>query len=1142
MTETNPSPTYALTGLSCSEAPSGAEAQSDNSTVSLATRTSTIIAEEGEIITCTYTNTLQTGTIQIEKQTTPAGGTGFSFTGTDLPGTSNDTFSLDDDGVKTVSNVPVGTYHVIEDGETGWDLTSISCDDSDSTGTGSTATFIVAAGETVKCTFNNRQEGKVIVEKQTDPANSAEAFTFDPGAGLTPTANFDLVDNGTKSFDVDPGTYTVDELAETGWDLTSISCDDSNSTGTGSTATFIVAAGETVKCTFNNRQEGKVIVEKQTDPANSAEAFTFDPGAGLTPTANFDLVDNGTKSFDVDPGTYTVDELAETGWDLTSISCDDSNSTGTGSTATFIVAAGETVKCTFNNRQEGKVIVEKQTTPANSAEAFTFDPGAGLTPTANFDLVDNGTKSFDVDPGTYTVDELAETGWDLTSISCDDSNSTGTGSTATFIVAAGETVKCTFNNRQEGKVIVEKQTDPANSAEAFTFDPGAGLTPTANFDLVDNGTKSFDVDPGTYTVDELAETGWDLTSISCDDSNSTGTGSTATFIVAAGETVKCTFNNRQEGKVIVEKQTTPANSAEAFTFDPGAGLTPTANFDLVDNGTKSFDVDPGTYTVDELAETGWDLTSISCDDSNSTGTGSTATFIVAAGETVKCTFNNRQEGKVIVEKQTDPANSAEAFTFDPGAGLTPTANFDLVDNGTKSFDVDPGTYTVDELAETGWDLTSISCDDSNSTGTGSTATFIVAAGETVKCTFNNRQEGKVIVEKQTTPANSAEAFTFDPGAGLTPTANFDLVDNGTKSFDVDPGTYTVDELAETGWDLTSISCDDSNSTGTGSTATFIVAAGETVKCTFNNRQEGKVIVEKQTDPANSAEAFTFDPGAGLTPTANFDLVDNGTKSFDVDPGTYTVDELAETGWDLTSISCDDSNSTGTGSTATFIVAAGETVKCTFNNRQRGTVKVNKTVELLPPTEADGNIRFEICDGASTATGDLGTILSYEFANFANGGIISAFTVDNASSNHNGALNQGETLLLLPANTTFQLCEVVPMGYDTNMKRDWDNDGTVEYGDDWFYPGIDPNDVGSSSLSNEVVCINFSLQPGETKTFDINNGRPAMQRTIGFWKNWASCAGSKGGQKPILDQTLAKAPNGTIWSDLPVDSCAKAVKS
>jgi hypothetical protein len=68
-------------------------------------------------------------------------------------------------------------------------------------------------------------------------------------------------------------------------------------------------------------------------------------------------------------------------------------------------------------------------------------------------------------------------------------------------------------------------------------------------------------------------------------------------------------------------------------------------------------------------------------------------------------------------------------------------------------------------------------------------------------------------------------------------------------------------------------------------------------------------------------------------------------------------------------------------------------------------------------------------------------------------------------------------------------------------------------------------------------------------FTIDNGRPGMQRTIGFWKNWAACSNSKGGQRDILGQTLAKSPlRETATSTIPgfwegdvfVDLCYEAV--
>src|SRR6185503_1439370 len=156
---------------------------------------------------------------------------------------------------------------------------------------------------------------------------------------------------------------------------------------------------------------------------------------------------------------------------------------------------------------------------------------------------------------------------------------------------------------------------------------------------------------------------------------------------------------------------------------------------------------------------GFDLTSIVCDDGAS-ATPSTvnvgtrkAYFKVDPGETVKCTFTNRQRGKIIVEKQTNPDGASGNFTFTGDAAGT------ISDNGQIMVaNLAPGTYTSTENDPTpGFDLTSIVCDDGAS-ATPSTvnvgtrkAYFKVDPGETVKCTFTNRQRGKIVVIKDATP-------------------------------------------------------------------------------------------------------------------------------------------------------------------------------------------------------------------------------------------------------------------------------------------------------------------------------------------------------------------------------------------------------
>jgi hypothetical protein len=210
------------------------------------------------------------GSITVKKETTPdedPNSTDFGFTTTNLTPSS---FSIKDDGSKAYPDLNSDTYSITEDDPTpGYNLKSITCSgDTDSTITKDLAarkvTIDLVVPEDIECTFNNEKPGKVIVEKQTAPDGLTTSFGFTPSSSLDSAQTvFNLSDGGTKEYpNLSPGTYTVAENAATGYVLDTLTCDDSNSTGSTATrtATFIVAAGETVKCTFTNRQTHRVVV------------------------------------------------------------------------------------------------------------------------------------------------------------------------------------------------------------------------------------------------------------------------------------------------------------------------------------------------------------------------------------------------------------------------------------------------------------------------------------------------------------------------------------------------------------------------------------------------------------------------------------------------------------------------------------------------------------------------------------------------------------------------------------------------------------------------------------------------------------------------------------------------------------------
>src|ERR687888_2117572 len=116
--------------------------------------------------------------------------------------------------------------------------------------------------------------GNIIVRKVTDPSPDPTdtSFSFTAGGGLSPTG-FSLKNGDTQTYsNVLPGNgYSVAETVPSGWDLTSSSCDD------GSPVSNIdVGPGETVTCTFNDRQRGSVSIHKVDDAGNALQGAVFE--------------------------------------------------------------------------------------------------------------------------------------------------------------------------------------------------------------------------------------------------------------------------------------------------------------------------------------------------------------------------------------------------------------------------------------------------------------------------------------------------------------------------------------------------------------------------------------------------------------------------------------------------------------------------------------------------------------------------------------------------------------------------------------------------------------------------------------------------------------------------------------------------
>jgi Prealbumin-like fold domain len=285
-------------------------------------------------------------------------------------------------------------------------------------------------------------------------------------------------------------------------------------------------------------------------------------------------------------------------------------------------------------------------------------------------------------------------------------------------------------------------------------------------------------------------------------------------------------------------------------------------------------------------------------------------------------------------------------------------------------------------------------------------------------------------------------------------------------------------------------------------------ANEPNRTTFPTAQ-----VKKATVPATSSGSWSFTlkrsdgtTAGTATATANATTPNSGYADFGVslDEGTYTVVETEQPPqWVLTNAS--PNNGTDK-KTCTFTVNLpndqGKVFQCAFTNTEQGKARVVKTAKGQPLAGTTYAFSFELRQGASMTA--QGTTLATGTANASNGG-----TIDFSP--------------YLTPGAYYQICEVVMPGWSTNLA----GDGQL------FVPeSIIPPSLPNPNVNNMTVCADFKVAEGQTRTFTVDNSPPPGGRalTIGFWKNWASCKKSGGGQQPVLDQTMAKAETTGIQVD------------
>lgn len=935
-----------------------------------------VTIEVGVTKTCVLTNTPDLPDLTVVKQVTnDDGGTAWAddFTirvngGDPLVLTPADALSASN----AMTGIAPGDYTITEDAFAGYELVSITCDDTDG---GSTATL--ALGDDVTCTVVNDDEpASLTLVKAFGDHNGGTAVADD----FRPTVNGDDTNFDWSTYEVDAGQYTVGEvdrapasfLADGQYTIQSIDCGNQS-------ATVDIPNGGSATCTVTNMGVPAGLTIAKVVQNNWGGGL----GSGDFPlTVNGDTVTSGIAA-SYPAGIYDIAETQQDGYELVSTVCvsDVLGDLGVPDAVAIddlVVSNAESVVCTFTNRDTPaaltleKVIVDDDGGVATQDDFTPTLDGQNTTWGAQETTIGDQTG---IAPGTYTIGELAAAGWDMTDIQCDDGTSLADGeSTVDVTLVAGDDVTCTItNDDQPGSITVHKVVDSQWTDNPLTQD---------DFPLTIDGNAadwdvSTEVDAGSHTIAETQQDGHQLQSVTCTrNGQSFQVDQAESFNVttALGDVVECTITNEDIPAEVILRKT--------VTTDDGGSLTQD-DFPVTLDGNPAdwdttYQIRAGDHEVAEEQQSGYvtDGWTLDCTSGDDPTVGS---FTAALGESYECRIVNDDEPgtltlRKVVRNENGGTATQDAFTPQIDAG-------DAVWGDNT---VDAGTYTVSErdadgfshLADGEYTLVSIECDGQL------TDTVVVANGESAVCVVTNLDvpAGLTIVKV----VNNNWGGTLEP-ADFPLTINDEVVDSG-ELVTLPAGDYSVSEEQQDGYELTDLTCisdrDGDLEVEDVTSVDVSVGLNEAVVCTFTNRDlppSLTVLKEVVNDDGGTATEDDFTPvvdDAESTWGSQDTTIDDQTG---IAVGDHTIGEIGLDGYEMTDISCTDETALADGEdTVTVTLGLGDDVTCTITNDDVAPTVVLRKVVVNDDggtlTQDDFPVTFDDADAAwdeviTTTAGD-----------------------------------------------------------------------------------------------------------------------------------------------------------------------------
>ncbi|XOU94656.1 MAG: SdrD B-like domain-containing protein [Candidatus Kerfeldbacteria bacterium] len=1036
---------WALNNIACTVTTSNG----GNQTVTIPTVS--INLEEGENVTCTYTNDRQEGNISgykwkdsnndgIWQQATEPGLANWTI---NLGGDATASTTTDSNGLYSFVNLNPGNYTVSETQQTNWIQTY-------PTNNVHNVTLLAGQNETDVNFGNVPGVCNLVITKTVDKTTASVGDTLEYTLEYINTGEAICTGGGVQLFDnLDP------RLTYNGIHTELISGD-------------VDGQGITFEGNFN----------------------------GSNPVANAHVVSPGESGAVIFQAVITEP-----------LDCDDFDipnqawiwSNETGDIYSNIVNTHVEMDCN-GNLKVIKVV--------NGGTALPEDFGFRIVGSGNPYIYPATTSNYvmfnDLTPNDYTVEEEIIPGYSLTNSTCNS-----------VTVTTGNTAECTITNtRNTGDLIIRKVDQAGAPLDVYVTVDGSEFNDngwTGTNGEYNVGTIPTDI----YTVTETSPqgytvSGWECVLIGDVPQVWNGTGSTINNAeVFNGRTTICTFTNvRDTGDLTVYKNVDTNGDGQVDVF----GAT-NWNWDI-QNGeqniatgsTRTLATD--TYTLSEDMKTGYHVTDVTCNGVSYGANESVQVNLTNQG--VVCTFTNtRNVGDLRIKKYNDLNGDGiingndyymTGWYFEVKDGST------VVASGTTGQDpqdspyliirnLPTGSYDVVETQQTGWTNTE--------PGNGTlTKTVTITNGGLKSVWFgNNRDTGEIIVHKNLDTDGNGIVDEYNVDTWRWDIANGEQNISTGQGRTLTTGSYTISEDMMTNYHVTDLTC-DGVSYGAVETKTIQLTKSG-VDCTFTNtRDTGDIKVNKEIDTNGDG---TFESGNTEANNLGFVWGINAetparamgsnktvvTGTYDVTENDGDVANYHFVGWYVNGSDFTCETTTYHSLPANINVSKNDTTEITLcNTRDTGDIKVNKEVDTNGDGTFDGGnteanaLGFVWGIDSETPARDMGsneTVVTGTYDVTENDGDVANYHFVGWYSNTPGANFNCTNLegITLPINinvsknntTEITLCNALDTG-DLRIKKyndlngDGDKDSNEPYMPGWYFEVKDGSTVVASGTTGQ----------------------------------------------------------------------------